>query len=119
MSKRGDERAERVFAALEEFTDEYGHPPSVRQLLQRVGLASTAAVHHHLRRLVASGRLVACECGCGGYRLGFTDEPSDPEPTALDLTAAALHRWRHPTFPRYSRCKCESDAEHALALLAS
>lgn len=73
MTRHDRARPDRILSVIEEFNDVYGHPPSVRQIMVRVDLASTSAVHHHLRQLVKSGRVVACDCGCKTYRLAFDE----------------------------------------------
>lgn len=78
MTKHGKGRRDLILSVMDDFDDEYGHPPSVRQIMARVGLASTSAVHHHLRRLLQAGLVAECECGCGTYRLVYQDAESGP-----------------------------------------
>jgi SOS-response transcriptional repressor LexA len=61
-------RADAILETIQDFTTEYGHPPSLRDLVPRVGLASTSAVHYHLRRLLAGGFVRQCSCGCGRWK---------------------------------------------------
>jgi len=63
-AKRAD-RADRILDVYADFARDYGHSPSVRDILDRVGLASTSAVHYHLKRLVRDGSLRYCPCECG------------------------------------------------------
>lgn len=69
VTKHDAHRPDRIVDVITEFDREFGHPPSVRDIVDRVGLASTSAVHYHLRRLVDGGVIVACRCGCGRYRV--------------------------------------------------
>ncbi len=57
MTKQDQQRAERILAFIRETIDERGYPPSVREIAEAVGLASTSAVHHHLTKLEKEGRL--------------------------------------------------------------
>lgn len=57
MTKQDQQRADRILAYIRETSAERGYPPSVREIAQAVGLASTSAVHHHLTRLERDGRL--------------------------------------------------------------
>jgi repressor LexA len=45
------ERQEQIVKAIEELTDEYGYPPTVREVGRRVGLSSSSTVHTHLNNL--------------------------------------------------------------------
>lgn len=92
MTKRDAGRPETVLAVIDDFTDEYGHPPSVRQLMERVGLSSPSATHYHLRKLVRAGRIVECECGCGRYRLAFQESGPGYARFTADDTPADVER---------------------------
>jgi SOS-response transcriptional repressor LexA len=67
MTKHDKHRATDILGVILDFQTEYHHPPSVRDIQVRVGLASTSAVHHHLTRLEREGSIVKCACGCGRY----------------------------------------------------
>jgi len=57
-----------VLAQIEEHYEQTGHMPSVRQLRDSLGFASTSTVQHHLDRLVADGSLIRAETtGPGAY----------------------------------------------------
>ncbi|MGH2450062.1 MAG: transcriptional repressor LexA [Candidatus Limnocylindria bacterium] len=57
MTKQDQQRAERILAFIQHTSTERGYPPSVREIAQAVGLASTSAVHHHLTKLEREGKL--------------------------------------------------------------
>lgn len=46
-----------ILDVIREYTATYGFAPSVRDIAVRVDLASTSAVHHHLRALAKAGRI--------------------------------------------------------------
>lgn len=57
MTKQDQHRAERILQFISETVAERGYPPSVREIAEAVGLASTSAVHHHLTKLEREGKL--------------------------------------------------------------
>jgi repressor LexA len=66
-------RQQRILDVIQEFSDEHGYPPSVREIGARVGLSSSSTVQSHLKALEKQGRL-----------------DRDPtKPRALRLTGAA------------------------------
>lgn len=54
---RVSNKREEILAFLKEYVQEYGYPPSVREIMQGVGLKSTASVHYHLSELQKSGEI--------------------------------------------------------------
>jgi repressor LexA len=57
VTKQDQQRAERILDFIREAVAEHGYPPSVREIAEAVGLASTSAVHHHLVKLEREGKL--------------------------------------------------------------
>lgn len=57
MTKHRKDRADMIVTTIADFRLEYGYGPTVRELRDRVGLASTSAVHHHLLKLADEGRI--------------------------------------------------------------
>jgi repressor LexA len=51
------ERRQRILDCIVRTVEERGYPPSVREIADAVGLASTSAVHHHLLALEKDGLL--------------------------------------------------------------
>jgi repressor LexA len=49
------ERRRRILECIARTVEERGYPPSVREIADAVGLASTSAVHHHLLALQRDG----------------------------------------------------------------
>lgn len=68
MTKHDPDRAARILETIELFTEDYGHPPSIRDISLRVGLVPSA-VHGHIARLLRDGLVVRCRCGCGRVRV--------------------------------------------------
>jgi repressor LexA len=57
VTKQDQHRADRILEFIQETVSERGYPPSVREIAEAVGLASTSAVHHHLTKLERDGKL--------------------------------------------------------------
>jgi repressor LexA len=57
MTRHDVERRRRILEHIALTVRERGYPPSVRELAEAVGLASTSAVHHHLMALERDGLL--------------------------------------------------------------
>ena len=57
MTRHDPERADHILGYIEDFITEHGYGPSVREIARAMGLASTSAVHHWLRKLREAGRL--------------------------------------------------------------
>lgn len=50
-------RSEMIIKFIDEFVEQNGCPPTVREIGAAVGLASTSTVHGHLQRLQQKGLL--------------------------------------------------------------
>lgn len=57
MTRHDAERRQRILDCIARTVTERGYPPSVREIADAVGLASTSAVHHHLIALEKDGLL--------------------------------------------------------------
>jgi repressor LexA len=57
VTRHDAERRQRIVEYIARTVAERGYPPSVREIADAVGLASTSAVHHHLVALERSGLL--------------------------------------------------------------
>jgi len=57
VTKHDAERKRRILEFVAATLRQHGYPPSVREIAEAVGLASTSAVHHHLQALEREGYL--------------------------------------------------------------
>lgn len=57
MTRHDAERRQKILECIARAVAERGYPPSVREIADAVGLASTSAVHHHLIALERDGLL--------------------------------------------------------------
>ena len=57
MTRHDAERKQKILGCISQAVAERGYPPSVREIADQVGLASTSAVHHHLLALERDGLL--------------------------------------------------------------
>lgn len=86
MTRHDVERRQRILDCIAQTVEERGFPPSVREIADAVGLASTSAVHHHLIALEREGLIErvsnAEERGLSrGLRL--TSRPTAAAPTKV------------------------------------
>ena len=56
MPRKSNKRQE-ILSFLRQFSAENGYAPSVREIMEAVGLRSTASVHYHLSELDKSGQI--------------------------------------------------------------
>lgn len=78
MTRHDAERRQRILDCIARTVEERGYPPSVREIADAVGLASTSAVHHHLIALERDGLLERGTHSSRALRL------TRPEPRAAD-----------------------------------
>jgi repressor LexA len=57
LTRHDAERKQKILECISQAVSERGYPPSVREIADAVGLASTSAVHHHLLALEREGLL--------------------------------------------------------------
>src|SRR3989442_1822664 len=57
LTRHDAERKQKILGCISQAVAERGYPPSVREIADQVGLASTSAVHHHLLALERDGLL--------------------------------------------------------------
>jgi repressor LexA len=78
LTRHDQERRQRILDCIAQTVEERGYPPSVREIADAVGLASTSAVHHHLLALERDGLL---ERGTHSSRaLRLINRPTAPAP---------------------------------------
>ncbi|MDQ5840735.1 MAG: hypothetical protein M3537_06265, partial [Chloroflexota bacterium] len=78
MTRHDAERRQRIVEYIARTVAERGYPPSVREIADAVGLASTSAVHHHLVALERSGQLERGTRSSRALRLTATAEGMAP-----------------------------------------
>ena len=88
LTKHDAARKQRIIEYIAETVRQRGYPPSVREIAEAVGLASTSAVHHHLEALEREGLLErgathsralrltpAAQMRAGGYSSSMSQRP--------------------------------------------
>ncbi len=78
MTKHDAERRQRILECIARTVEQRGYPPSVREIADDVGLASTSAVHHHLIALERDGLLERATHSSRALRLTSRPEVSRP-----------------------------------------
>lgn len=67
--KQLTDRQSRMLEFIQQFSDENGYPPSIRQIGKNVGISSTSVVNYNLNRLVEEGYLSRDQKVSRGLRL--------------------------------------------------
>jgi repressor LexA len=89
MTRHDVERRQRIVDFIARTVDERGYPPSVREIADAVGLASTSAVHHHLVALERDGLLERGGKHSRALRLTTRPQPVPSEPVPSELAEGA------------------------------
>ncbi len=76
MTRHDAERKQKILETIARAVAEHGYPPSVREIADAVGLASTSAVHHHLIALEREGLLERGPNSSRALRLTAHVEPA-------------------------------------------
>jgi len=69
MSKKGEDKQQKILSFVNEYMHENGYPPSIREICKGVGLSSTSTVHAHLETLKKNGLLEKADAKSRGLRL--------------------------------------------------
>jgi repressor LexA len=77
MTRHDVERRQRILDCIARTVAERGYPPSVREIADAVGLASTSAVHHHLIALERDGLIERSVNASRALRLTPRQDPTD------------------------------------------
>jgi repressor LexA len=86
MTRHDAERKQKILECIARAGAERGFPPSVREIADAVGLASTSAVHHHLMALEREGLLERGSRSSRALRLtsrGEAELESGSRPSAM------------------------------------
>ena len=92
MTRHDVERRQRIVDFIARTVDERGYPPSVREIADAVGLASTSAVHHHLIALERDGLLERGGKHSRALRLTTRPKPVPSEPVPSESTKVTPFR---------------------------
>jgi len=99
VTRHDVERRQRILDCIARTVEERGYPPSVREIADAVGLASTSAVHHHLIALEKDGLIERGTHASRALRLiarpAAIPEPI-AEPAADPIDAAKITPFRMP-----------------------
>ena len=83
---RGSEKQQMILEFVEQFVQENGYAPSVREIGAAVGLSSTASVSYHLHQMQEKGMLLA-PAGKGSKRAVITARKPGQIPVVGVVTA--------------------------------
>lgn len=102
MTKHHAERAAEILDVIADYSAEYGYAPSVREIMERVGLASTSAVQYHLTKLRKDGLIEEAD---GRARALVAHREPKPELTADRLELAWCYSVHGAKPPKVRPCK--------------
>ena len=94
MTRHDQERRQRILDCIARTVEERGYPPSVREIAESVGLASTSAVHHHLIALERDGLLE--RGGKHSRALRLLNREPHPSDTSRPADAGKVTPFRMP-----------------------
>lgn len=69
MKKRAIETKQKILKAIQDFIEDYGYPPSIREITKIVGFKSTKAVKVHLDTLNKEGLIDKTACQARSIRI--------------------------------------------------
>jgi len=85
------ERQKRILEVLERFQDQYGYPPSIREICDKADISSTSVVKYYLTQLEESGHIERDDRVSRGIRLiKPLSEITGAASTALKQTAGKV-----------------------------
>ena len=96
MTRHDVERRQRIVDFIARTVEERGYPPSVREIADAVGLASTSAVHHHLIALERDGLLERGGKHSRALRLTARPLPVPSDPAANASEPGKVTPFRMP-----------------------
>jgi len=88
VTRHDAERRQRILDCIARTVEERGYPPSVREIADAVGLASTSAVHHHLLALERDGLLERGTHSSRALRLTTRPQQLAADPSVMGEIAA-------------------------------
>jgi repressor LexA len=92
VTRHDAERKQKILECIATAVAERGYPPSVREIADTVGLASTSAVHHHLIALEREGMLERAIHSSRALRLTARGEAELTADRPRSTRAAATNR---------------------------
>ena len=97
MTRHDAERKQKILEHIARTVADRGYPPSVREIADAVGLASTSAVHHHLIALEREGMLERGQNSSRAVRLTPQGEAElDRAPRRIPIGVGRVTPFRMP-----------------------
>jgi repressor LexA len=96
VTRHDADRRQKILECIARTVDERGYPPSVREIADAVGLASTSAVHHHLIALEREGLLERGTHSSRALRLTPRGETQQRAGEALERSGGRVTPFRMP-----------------------
>ena len=84
------ERQRKILQVIQEYTEEYGYPPTIREIGESVGISSTSVVSYNLNALERKGFLMRDRDISRGLRLVSSEVEESGDPTPDEATWTEL-----------------------------
>ena len=93
MKAKLTHKQQEVYDYILSFTNEYGYPPSVREIGAALGLKSPSTVHFHMKGLEEAGVIVKAEgktraISLPGFPMGPVAEEADPQTNRVPVVGS-------------------------------
>ncbi len=85
------ERQQRILTFIEQYSDENGYPPTIREIGKAVGISSTSVVKYNLERLKEKGCIDRSKEVSRGLRLVKKAAPAEAETAARRMVQVPIY----------------------------
>lgn len=85
--KKGDEKLSLIYSYMQNYIDENGFPPSVREICAEFNIKSTSTVHYYMKKLKTDGKVVQMGNKKRAISIASTRDATNYVPLVGDISA--------------------------------